>query len=379
MRGKVGLVFPGRAYARLVGSALLFAVLLFLVVRGVAIAWRGWGFMNPSEAPELPMWLVDPHPHPVRLLLATPLPILMGVFAALACFLLWLRQPRGARIEWDDEGITEFDGEGVRTAIRWADARRSGVDIVVKRKGGGRYHGGSVEQISDSKGRRITRSMSSWTTPLFVYRRRAEGAEIPIQRNLPQGDGIVDDGVARHPRWAVWPMRAGYGVACFGVYVMTEFERGVAANGLVLVVAGLLIGLRALRPLAELRRIAARERLMAGATPVEIIGAESGRIVVRDPSGREALFDPSPLHHDDALLHTRRGPAFLDFTPPSEVDQGAYRGGRVTVEAHGIELAGNRKARADLRRAVLAELVVRLLIPLPFLLGGLLMVVGLDG
>ncbi len=378
MRGKVALGFPGRAYLRLVGSSVLFGALLYLVTRGVAMAYRRWGFVNPESAVELPQWLVG-RVHPMLVLFGSPVPVAMAVFAAVACFLLWLRQPRGARVEWDEEGISEIDGEGVRTAIRWAEARRSGMTVVVKSKRSGqRSHGGSVEQISDAEGRRITRSMSSWTTPLFLYRRRAECPEMHIPKELPPGDGIVDDGVTRHPRWAVWPMRLGYAVAGLAVYGMLEHESDMDGNGFILLVAGLLIGLRALRPLAELLRLRRTDGAFANAAPVALVGADGRRLVARTVSGEELLFDPAPLHHDDALLHRRRGPAFLDYTEPQQGPEGAYRGGRVTVEAHALELAGNRKARRDLQRAVVAELFVRLLVPLPFLAGGLLLL-GLDG
>jgi hypothetical protein len=35
---------------------------------------------------------------------------------------LWLRHPRG-RITWDDEGVTEWDGDEARTSIRWSNLR----------------------------------------------------------------------------------------------------------------------------------------------------------------------------------------------------------------------------------------------------------------
>lgn len=56
--------------------------------------------------------------------LSTNITIFLSVFLgpAFPCAVLWLRHPRG-RITWDEEGITEWDGDEARVFIRWSNLR----------------------------------------------------------------------------------------------------------------------------------------------------------------------------------------------------------------------------------------------------------------
>jgi len=348
----VKLGFPMRAYGRLLGSCFLFACLSHGLLRGLgkSMQWR-----DPSI-------LFGPHVMPPELILV--IPTLTFAYAIVACGLLWIRQPRGARISWNEHGITEWDGKGVRTAIRWGEVLRSTLSVRVRQKRRGpKYHGGSVEQLADAQGRKITRTMSGWATPIWLYRRRAESSEVNIEGPSQPGKGLLDDGTKRRPKWRIWPLRLGYAFACVCVWGMWEHPRDVEGSAIALLLATLLIGLRQLRPLVELFGLMKIDKTFKGGPEMELVANDGALLLARDGSGQETVFDTSELSHPDGLLYLRRGPAHV-VVDPAAAGGAPYREGRPVLTPKAIELSGTRTARRDLQRAVALELVVRLTIPL---------------
>ena len=344
----IPLRFPTVAYVRLGAASVAFVYLMYGAYRWVPGLALGRGEYLQLEELYRPSLLV--------------VAVATSLFAGL---LLWLRQPRGARVTWDDEGITEWDGQGVRSAIQWANARRSSVDFFVRRRGSysRSIPAGCVEQFSDAEGRRITLVATKQSTPRFLQRRRCH-ADAPIPVTAQPGQGVVDDGTWRRPRWWNWPLRAGYALTGAAAWALRDGKnpRDIA---LVFVVAAGLLLCRAIPPVAELLRTWRVERAFQGAQRVELVGNVGPLLDVRDANRQLATVDTTALEHPDALLHSRRGAAFLRFAPPSPGSP--YREGKVLIEAHALELVGSRLARRDLQRALLAEVAARLLVVLTVL------------
>ena len=97
------------------------------------VVWAGlWG-MVPNTlwwlTLAVPFHLLDErtpsYRHPVlENVLAIPAVILAAFVLLVApslvpCFVLWARQPKGARIEWDDDRVVEWDGPWRRATIPW--------------------------------------------------------------------------------------------------------------------------------------------------------------------------------------------------------------------------------------------------------------------
>src|SRR5262245_40945199 len=59
---------------------------------------------------------------PPRLAGAMVVALLIGC-PVLPCIVLWLRQPHGARVSWDENAMVEWDGDRVRTRVPWTSAR----------------------------------------------------------------------------------------------------------------------------------------------------------------------------------------------------------------------------------------------------------------
>ena len=345
----IALGFPFATYFGLVVSSFGFALLMY--ASGYAsFRAAGHGRLRTLDLDSMPVLACG------------------ALFAVIAWLLLWARQPRGAKVTWDEHGITEWDGEGVVTAISWSNAMRYQVGV---RRGSHVAPGqvvGSTVQFSDPSDRRITISMNV-RPPTFSMRRRSVGALRAIHAThatVRPAEKIIPHGSSRYPRWRVWPLRAGYALLAFAVFRLGDGVDPMGAAG-AFALASLLLFLRALRPLFELLQNKKIDGAFRDALPVELIGNDGNILFVRDDQGRTAAFDTTTFHHPDALLATRRGRGFLraaSSRPEGYRGQSAHHQGHPLVHPEAYESAGIRQARRDLQRALIAELVIRLLVAL---------------
>lgn len=257
--------------------------------------------------------------------------VMFGLLGAGVSIGLWLlRQPKGAHVVWDDDAITETDGDGVRACIPWAQAKQQRVEVTEVRKGR-RSAGGGVVQISDDAGRRITVNGSSATWGWTVTRLMQSHVDLTglwtRAGQLPPGLPFGPDpwSLVRPPS-AIWKW-------------LTFFAAGAIT-----------IGLTLLAREREAPLPIAGGALVFSFTTMMVPFREWWRL--RDPAGAERLpsldgCDRWGLVHPDALLSTRTGGVWV-----------VKKDGKVVAaETDGIRAA--RKARA---LAVLLEVVVRVAI-----------------
>lgn len=207
-------------------------------------------------------------------------PIETGILVALWLFVMlvapWLvpilvlraRQPRGARIEWDEVGVTEWDGPWKRSFIAWSELAAGHVTWEWKTKGGRAIIDEALQLVGPPPAAAIT----VWTepprgVPNFRRRLRAERARLVELREAVEQHGIV---MTRAPDWLLacdsdrLPHRAltiagrfGYPLAALGPLVVPSSHPIGVAMG---VVAAVLLAARALPSLREVRAIVARGR-----------------------------------------------------------------------------------------------------------------------
>jgi hypothetical protein len=92
---------------------------------------------------------------------------------------LFLRQPKGARVTWDATGITEWDGEDKRVTIRWDKARVSDKLLIMNDKDGKPVAvAGQICQITDPDKNFI--ELSQGTQPMWMNGRRNSADVTPM-------------------------------------------------------------------------------------------------------------------------------------------------------------------------------------------------------
>jgi hypothetical protein len=280
-----------------------------------------------------------------------------------ACLLIWLRQPGGARITWDEQGVTDWNGDGVRMAIRWEKLKRGIIQVVMVKTGSpSRKSGGQIHQVSDDDGRRITYSTSDARAGWMFNRRMFTSSEslyftgFEQKGPFPKAD-VKEDSPGR-PKIgiAINFTRLGYiALLAAVVFLMGKYSYREVDNlrfaGLMLSIGGGLLLLRTLRPLAELLRLKREDKRFKGAKEMELFDNDGLDAIVKDADGGELRFDTASLKHPDGLLETRRGKVrvVLKDAPATE--------GLYTVEA--LEDVGTQKARKSLKLAVLLEIGAR--------------------
>ncbi|MBW1808657.1 MAG: hypothetical protein JRJ87_10730 [Deltaproteobacteria bacterium] len=310
--------------------------------------------------------------HPGQELGMVVLFALVGSLAA--CLLLWLRQPGGAHITWDENGVTDFDGDGVRVAIRWEKLKRGIIQVVLTQTGSAtRKSGGQIHQISDDDGRRITYSTSDaragwmFSRRLFTNRDSLYFTGFEQKGPFPKGEVEPDNPGRPATGIAINFTRLGYiALLAAVIFLMGKYSSSEVDNarfaGLMLSIGGGLLLLRVIRPLAELLRIRREGRRFQGAKEFELVDNVGLDAIVKDAEGNELRFDTTSIKHPDGLLETRRGPVRL-VLKDAPATEGLY-----TVEA--LEHAGTYKARKSLKRAVFLEIGVRSFLALFFGLVG---------
>jgi hypothetical protein len=296
-------------------------------------------------------------------------PLLLAVVALLPMVCLALRIGRRTHVTWNDAGITEWENETVRTFIPRARARMaSDVRRRTRRIGNRQVESKSslVVQVSDDQGRRIT---VAWRDPLYRFgfgalplwmRRR------PVLTSLEAVEGllawlrpsVVTAPIEPDTRSAQRPMAAqssrlhlaAVGLCGVSLYLISAQRYAEVGSGVLLIVAGVLLALAALRPIGEYRAVARDARRVAGAQPISFGPASDGGVLVLLADRRALRAELGNLVHSDALVHRRAGSvrAILDVSESSD----AYR----DAPAYAGVLAVDTEAeRAERRRILLAN------------------------
>jgi hypothetical protein len=206
-------------------------------------------------------------------------PILVGIFVALAMFAMlvmpWLvpilvlraRQPRGARIAWDQHGVTEWDGTWKRSFIAWTELRAGHLTWETKTKSG--TH---VDEALQLVGPPPAAAITVWSeapagVPNFRRRLCAGRDRVVELREAVERHGIE---LTRAPDWLLAcdsdrpPHRALTIAGRFGYPLATAVPIAVPIShpvGIAMAVAAAaLLTLRALPSVREVRAIVARGR-----------------------------------------------------------------------------------------------------------------------
>lgn len=185
------------------------------------------------------------------------------------CLVLRARQPRGARIEWTDLGVTEFDGDWRRAFVPWDRARATQHTWEVQTRLGSRTYE-ALQLAAEGTGDVIT-AWPSQPPGSPVIRRRLCSDRTPELRaaidahRIPVTDGLdaalaKEEGRSR-PGWALWLGRPGYVLGVVAPLVAgpaPEVGMGLAAIG------AAMLACRALPVLAEVRALLGRGTLGRG-------------------------------------------------------------------------------------------------------------------
>jgi hypothetical protein len=298
---------------------------------------------------------ISPHLGIAAFAIAAPLTFAISV--ALPPWLLRLREPRPARICWNGWGIVELDGDQVRTAIAWTDARAR-----IEQHGHGRWI-----QIRDAVGRAITVAEAG-ATPRWLGLRRAIaadlGALVEAIVDLPPGDPISPDARDRRrpflPRWVLGlPVVAG----AIGTPLLALHSglRPMAPAFMALMLCALW-ATTALGPLHELLELLADARRFDRAEEAVLEEGEGDEALIRRSDGSYLRIDVAAAKHPDARLTARTDTPVYVVLPVSGWAPASRRvdvAAAVPIEA--IETADERTARDRRIRAVAIELAVRLL------------------
>ena len=286
--GSIPLVFGWTQYFALAAAA--FAGILPVTVWGMTL---GMGFVGDTPAargyPET-QWELYASIVPTFLLLALP--------SILACFTLRARQPRGARVDWDDDAIVEWDGTWKRAVIPWRHAKVAHLSWV--ESGRGARWTDHVLQIVDPSGASITLcSAPSRGAP--VVRRRLHARSSDVERLVaaveargleksanPDWSLVVDSDRPRRT-WILVLGRLGY---VFAVAAPIGTPEATGPGYVLGAVGAVLLAIRALPVLHELR--ATIGHLRGAPAPamadVEATPFRTAPSVPRTDAGREAAL-----------------------------------------------------------------------------------------
>jgi hypothetical protein len=286
-RGSIPLVFGWTQYFGLAAAA-------FVGVIPVA-TWAmtlGLGFVGDTPASHggaESEWEVYASIVPTFLLLVLP--------SILACLTLRARQPRGARVEWDDDAIVEWDGPWKRAVIPWRHAQVAHLSWVVRGKGT-RWTEHAL-QIVDPAGASIT-LCSAVPGGAQVVRQRLHAPAADLERLVAaiasrglEASGKPDWSLALDPdrprrTWILVLGRLGYVFAVAAPIGAPD----VTWPGYVLgAIATVLLGIRALPVLHELRATIARLREAPAPAPdVEATPFRTAPAVPTADTGRAAAL-----------------------------------------------------------------------------------------
>jgi hypothetical protein len=323
-------------------------------------------------------------------------PVILGVAAlalvasiALPLVCLKMRDPGPSRVVADGWGITEWDGDLVRTAIPWD---RAGVFVletrVHDRRMGRTYIGGVTVSVVSDLGWAVNVVWGRWKRQ--ALRRRMLSATEFTASAL----GSVIPGAVRRLQNAVADPRDDrrplfYFARVVGLLFMAATGAGIAQAtadlgrnhqqevGLLWLVAAILMVLRALRPLLENVRLSREAAPCRQAIPVTLApGGEGPFARANDAQGRPLMLDLSGVSHPDALLTRRGGPVFATIDPSSAAAAGAYR--NAPIRAIAVETARDRRERSRVRRANRIELCARFALAILMATDAVILLAGLQ-
>ena len=318
MAGELNLERNTQASARMLAAAAVVGAALSAAWGRAADAAFAWGLFERDKGP----WAAF---------------AIAGAFGAvaIAAVVIALRQPRGARITWDDWGVTEWDGQGVRTAIAKERLRQqlhltTGQNLVAPNPLARAVAGAVLAQddlpgaalgghlvLFDDEGRRIdvTQGVQNVTLNRRLSTVSKLTALLHAVRDAPAGD-------AKPMPSSENLLALGYmfGIAAFlaagSAMLLAALERDAPVAW---VAAPAAAGLLLLRSLPWWLRARALGKPDRGATKVTLDGATGGTLRLRDETGSTLSADVAALKHPDAALATRTGDAWVRRGPDGAV------------------------------------------------------------
>ncbi|MDQ3036103.1 MAG: hypothetical protein M3Y87_27120 [Myxococcota bacterium] len=286
---------------------------------------------------------------------------------------LRLRTGGAVRVTCDEEGVTEWEGDAVRTFIPRAGSRVA-TSIATARRHGRVHRRCAIAQISDEHGRRITlgaetlgASLGLFGLPLWM-RRSAHRCNFAgfdaILRALPVPDAylevVPDARAARRP--SVWRAATFVGLVAgsYGFYLLANRHGLRDPIALTLLISGACAMLAALRPLAENRAIAREGAVLANARRASFRARPDGSIHLALRDGGEVVADVGAVRHPDARALQRGVPVLVVLTESGGSDDGGYRAAPRRVIVHALATPEDRAEHARLTRANRIEIAARL-------------------
>ncbi len=329
----------------------------------VAFSGFGWGIVALVLFLSLTRVVVDLFGHVPGDVRGAAIFFIIAGSIVVPIVLLYARQ-RPARLTWDDWGVTEWDGDGVRVAIPWNRMRYD----VERRK----PRLPLTLLLTDGEARRI-KVATSFTTAGVRCRRRlfAERHDALLKlihvveaRAVEQAEPLSFDDVspARLDRLRFSEKLGTFlaGTSPFIGAVLIESSPNPPVAPLLFGLAAIGLALRAARPARELASLRLEARRHGGGRPVDLIAQDGELLTARLGSaevGEEYQLDTTLMGHPDSRLAERRGPAFVVFDRPATASS-PYRGTSPAI-APALETPAIRAARQRLTGAVAVELVFR--------------------
>ncbi|MCC6807945.1 MAG: hypothetical protein IT381_11015 [Deltaproteobacteria bacterium] len=245
------------------------------------------------------------------------------VIAAASYAIVKLRQPKGARIAWNDWGVVEWDGDAVRCAIEREKLRVGSLTTAVAVRGlkgaaaqaalGREKLGGAIGKVftlGDDDGRRIYVGEGvqlAWlndrlstvgdTEALRAYAAECAGMPPEIGRS------------AENRLAGIWALAIGsYVCALLGAMMILAGKTTEPAALAFIAGAALFAFFRALVVWVRARRVAKAGRHF---TERVTITGNDGPLLLVQGAGAAFSLDPRSWKHPDAALFTRRGEAWI--------------------------------------------------------------------
>ncbi|MEO8876217.1 MAG: hypothetical protein ABI461_11565 [Polyangiaceae bacterium] len=223
-------------------------------------------------------------------LIATP--------SLVSCLVLRARQRKGAFVEWDGEGVTEWDGPWKRNAIPWSrmEAAIFSWRAASSKSPRANYQALQMRdreasavitiwQVRPDEAPVVRRRLISNALPRFVEMLRAR--QVPFS-GVVDWSHVEERERRRFTGWKLWLARSGYiGALCGPMIAFPSPVPGMMIS----VVAAALLAWRALPVLHELKVV--RSRLHAFAQPI-----------AKSPAILEAPYR-EPAAHESEKIETR--------------------------------------------------------------------------
>lgn len=307
---------------------------------------------------------------------------------ALPLVCLKIREPGPSKVVVDPSGVTEWDGDQVRTAIPWEG---SGVFLletqVVDRRSGRRWVGGVTLSIASPRGFVINTGWGGWPRQALRHRfwssnefpTAAITANLgPMVRKL--GERVWDPRDDRRPLFvfarivgALYLAAVGGGIAQATNDLGTN---GAQLSGLLFFLGSVMMALRCLRPIVENFRVSKEGAPCRRAVPMTFAGEAGGAFVrATDAQGRPYTLDCSAAAHPDAWIARRGGTVFVALDQAS-AGAGGYRDAPLRVIA--LETARDRRERSRVLWANRIEIFARLTLATLLTVLAVLLVAGLQ-